>query len=461
MLNELVSWVSERWALLVIPLAVFLGVLTAGLWLRRIAYGALARWAKKTEWREDEVIIGATRAPSVLWCLLIAASLAVLVSAIPQMWKVSARLVLWSLLLLSLALTAHQIATGLLQIYLGRLKVQPRTMVMTRNITTALIVVVSLLILLDIWGVPTSPILLTLGIVAVALTVALRNTLANFFAGLQLNASGQIKVDDYIKLETGEEGYVTDIGWAQTRIRAPEESFILVPNGRLVHTTVINYGRPLKRAKEPFRFYDRAHLKELTGLRARNLWELSDVLKKVPDSSIYYHTHHFIEEHQYLTPEPANDFGLWVSDVLSDDVLGEKLSSIDTFAFASLGALRERLVNIIEEHLSTQAERRNALEGREFYFMKSVSVVMPTPYLAHDLREFAQVLRKLVQGSLYYHIFEARLRLGRPTNDFSLWLENNLDEGELAAAIARLDPYNYTLEGLRSTLIQLIEKRIK
>ena len=461
MLSDLVAWMSEKWALLAIPVAVFLAVLIAGLWLRRMAYSALGRWAKRTKWAGDEILVRATRAASILWCLIIAIYLALEVSAIPPDWKLPARLVLLSLLVISLALAAHQFAMGILELYLGRLKVEARPKTMVRNITTAAIVVVALLIFLEVWGVPTSPILLIIGIVVVVLALAFRDTVPNLFGALQLSATGQIKAGDYIRLETGEEGYVMDIGWRQTSIKAPDESLILIPNNRLVHTTVINYGRPLKTAKEPFHFSTRSHLKELTGLKAGNLWELVDIMKKSPDSVIYYHTHHFLEEHHYLTPEPANDFALWVSDVLGDEVLGEKLASVDTFSFASLAALRERLVSIIEEHLATETERRNAPEGREFYFMKAVSVVMPTPYLAHDLREFAQVLHLLSLGSLYYHIFEARLRLGRPTNDFSIWLERSLDEGELAERVSRLDPYNYTLEGLRSTLIQLIEKRIK
>lgn len=51
--------------------------------------------------------------------------------------------------------------------------------------------------------------------------------------------------------------------------------------------------------------------------------------------------------------------------------------------------------------------------------------------------------------------------MGKGLNDFSTWLKDNLDEAELADEIARLDPYVYTLEGLRSALIQLIEKHIK
>ncbi|GAI49232.1 unnamed protein product, partial [marine sediment metagenome] len=55
-------------------------------------------------------------------------------------------------------------------------------------------------------------------------------------------------------------------------------------------------GHPLKKATQPFRFYSRLHLKELTGLKASNLTELLDILKKVPGAVIYYHTHHFLEQ---------------------------------------------------------------------------------------------------------------------------------------------------------------------
>jgi len=138
------------------------------------------------------------------------------------------------------------------------------------------------------------------------------------------------------------------------------------------------------------------------------------------------------------------------------------LASVNTFEFPSIGAIRERIVIIIEEYLAAGGTNsREAMPGREFSFMKSVSVVISTPYVARDLREFVEALRKISLGSLYFHVFESRLRLGRGLNDFTIWLQDSLGEAELGEKIARLDPYTYTLEGLRSAFIQLIEKRIK
>jgi small-conductance mechanosensitive channel len=362
---------------------------------------------------------------------------------------------------MSLAWVFIVLSERLLRLYLPRVKTPERTIDISINIVRIVIIVIGVLLILDVWGVPTTPLLLLILVAVVAAALAFRTAAPNLFAGFQLSATQQIKVGDYIKVETGEEGYVTEMSWNNTRIRALDESTIIIPNSRLLQHTVINYGRPLKKAKEPFRFHSRTHLTELTGLRAKNLRELVDILKKAPETVVYFHTHHFMEEHHYLTPEPANDFAAWVTDSLGDEVLGEKLASVDTFSFSDLASLRERLVGIIEEHLALGSNSREAMPGREFYFMKSVSLILPTPYLAHDLREFVETLRKVSLGSLYFHMFESRLRLGRGLNDFSVWLQDGLGESELGQEIARLDPYTYSLEGLRSALIQLIEKRIK
>jgi uncharacterized membrane protein YecN with MAPEG domain len=449
------------WPDIVIPLAVFAAGLIATIWLRRYAYNTLNRWAKRNKWQGDEIFLHATRVPSILWCLVLSGALALAVSVVTPHWKYWANKGLWTLLVISLALTAIYLVGKYIPLYGERLKATQRATAISKNAANAVVYIVAILILLDIWGAPTTAIIFLIVLAAVIVLVAFRETLPNFLAGMQLNAQGQFKIGDYIKLDTGEEGYIKEMNLTDTLIESSNESTILLPNRKLIQSTVTNYGHFIKKAKEPFRFFNRVHLTELTGLKAKNLKELADVLQNASDSIIYYHTHHFLEEHHYLTPEPANDFAVWVSDALGDDVLGEKLANIDAFEFPTLSALRERIVNVIAEYISLEPELRRAQAGREFYFMKSVSVVSPTPYAARDLREFVEALRKLSLGSLYFHIFESRLRLGRLTNDFSVWLEDSLGERELGQEIAKLDPYSYTLEGTRSLLIQAIEKRIK
>jgi len=214
----------------------------------------------------------------------------------------------------------------------------------------------------------------------------------------------------------------------------------------------------LIRAIEPFKFYTRLHLSELTGLRASTLNQLLNIIKQVPGSCIYHHTHRFLQQHQYLSPEPPNDFAYWVTEVIGEDKLGEKLASIDTVQFFTIRNLRDKISTVISEYLqrNPSARLKFASEGEEFHFIKSVSFIVPTGYIAYDLMEFSTIISKITMDSIYFHIFEARLRLEKKTNDFSNWIETSLGNRKLADQISKLDPYSYTLEDLRKKLIYLI-----
>jgi hypothetical protein len=210
-----------------------------------------------------------------------------------------------------------------------------------------------------------------------------------------------------------------------------------------------------------FYFYTRLNLVELLGKQAKNLSALLDGIRQVPDSSIYYHTHRFLQQHHYLSPEPPNDFAFWVTNSLGLDGVGEKLASIDTVRFRSIGGLREKLLEISEPIVLAQKYRGvECQEGEEFHFMSCRTFILPTPYQARDLREFRDVLQKVSINSIYFHIFEARLRLERGDNDFSNWFEG-IGQKELAEEISRLDPYTITLEGLRQKIIQRVSRHVK
>lgn len=219
----------------------------------------------------------------------------------------------------------------------------------------------------------------------------------------------------------------------------------------------------LAKAKEPFRFYTRLHLSELTGLRASNISQLLGLIKKVPGSSIYHHTHRFLQQHQYLSPEPPNDFAYWLSNILGEAELGEELASIDTIQYSAIAKLRSKIAETIEKYLITNplAKLKFAKSGEEFHFVKTISFIIPTNYVVSDLKEFAEILKKITIDSIYFHIFEARLRLEKEDNDFANWIDTSVGDKGLAERISGLDPYTITLEDLRKKLIQIIETRDK
>jgi hypothetical protein len=209
----------------------------------------------------------------------------------------------------------------------------------------------------------------------------------------------------------------------------------------------------------PFHFSSSVSLTLVTNRRATDLAELVSHLREVSGSVLYYHTHHFLVQHQYLSPEPPNDFAHWVTTVLQEDRLGEQLAAIDMIQFRSLNLLRNRIVTMIDAYLEQRRELRTAPPGEEFYFRESVSFIMPTGLVAYDLSEFADSVERIGFGSLAFHFFDARLRLERGENDFSEWLRAR-GEDAVAAAIARLDPYTHTMDGLRKEVVRLVRRRI-
>lgn len=212
---------------------------------------------------------------------------------------------------------------------------------------------------------------------------------------------------------------------------------------------------------DPFEFRSLLNLTLLTGLRARDLAELVQHMRTVPGAVIYHHTHHFLVQHQFLSPEPPNDFAYWVSNILLEERLGEELAAVDLLRFPTLRDLRNALIQVIQDFLDRSSNLRTAPPGEEFHFMESVSYVMPTSVRAINLAEFRDGLARVSLSSIAYHMFDARLRLERADNDFSRWLENSLGEAQLAEAFRKVDPYTYTWDGLRRRLLGMVGQKLE
>jgi hypothetical protein len=214
------------------------------------------------------------------------------------------------------------------------------------------------------------------------------------------------------------------------------------------------------RARSSFRFFTRFHLTELLGMKASTLAELLACIRSVSGSSIYHHTHRFLQQHQFLNPEPPNDFAFWAGEELGEEALAERLASIDTVQFTDIRSLREALVSAIESYLKTnpRAADKFADPGEEFHLMQSRSFILPTRYEAWDLLEFSSALEAVTLDSIYFHVFESRLRLGKPSNDFSEWIAESLGKPNLADKISKLDPYTHTMEGLRRSILMNIKR---
>ena len=115
----------------------------------------------------------------------------------------------------------------------------------TRFLIRALFAVVGVMILLENLGISLTALWTTLGVGSVAVALALQDTLSNFFGGVYLRLDRPVReLGDYVKLGTGEEGYVVQMGWRSTRIRTLSNNIVVIPNSKLATATITNYSLP-------------------------------------------------------------------------------------------------------------------------------------------------------------------------------------------------------------------------
>jgi len=107
--------------------------------------------------------------------------------------------------------------------------------------------------MLNVMGISIAPLLTALGVGGLAVALALQDTLANLFAGIHILVERSIRVGDFVRLETGQEGYVDDITWRTTRIRMLPNNIVVIPNNKLSQSVVTNYFLPERQMALPIR----------------------------------------------------------------------------------------------------------------------------------------------------------------------------------------------------------------
>ncbi|MDF2858617.1 MAG: MscS Mechanosensitive ion channel [Neobacillus sp.] len=146
--------------------------------------------------------------------------------------------------ILTLTLMVAHLGSGFLKHKLGRTS---KNFASTSILATAIdlsVYAIGILVLLESFGVSISPLITALGVGGLATALALQDTLANLFSGINILVSKQIKMGDFVKLSTGEEGHVVDMNWRNTTIKTPTENMAVVPNQKIASSIITNYAQP-------------------------------------------------------------------------------------------------------------------------------------------------------------------------------------------------------------------------
>src|SRR3989339_489602 len=192
-------------------MGIILGSLGAGFTVEKVILARLKRLAEKTTWEGDDLIIEALNT----WITML--------------------ILLPGIYFAGLYLPLSEKTEGNI----------PSTSIFA-NITKVAVFGLGGLVILQSLGISVTPILTALGVGGLAVALALQDTLSNLFSGIQVLASRQIKPGDYIKLNSGEEGYVSDITWRNTTLKTLPNNYIVLPNSKLATSIVTNFHAPTK-----------------------------------------------------------------------------------------------------------------------------------------------------------------------------------------------------------------------
>lgn len=193
-------------------------------------------------WQSMKIIFASVRIYIYVWILLISFYYSIYYSgSIAPKDKPG----LYSILFVFFIITVTLLTANILaKIIHARAKILASTSIFI-SIVQVTVYLVGLLVILTYLHQDITWLIGTLGIAGLAVALALQDTLANFFAGLYIIASRQIKPGHYIKLDSGEEGVITDVNWRSTTIQALANHIIIIPNSKIGSAIITNYHLPL------------------------------------------------------------------------------------------------------------------------------------------------------------------------------------------------------------------------
>ncbi|WP_353683754.1 mechanosensitive ion channel family protein [Thermodesulfovibrio sp. 3907-1M] len=224
-------------------------IVSAGVLLlaRFFLFKIVHHWAKRTKTGLDNLIIETIKFPSIFWCIGIALYIGVDSSELPSKYNLYVVRAIHILIILSITVVAANLVNRLFNQYVERSSVSVQSTGLLNFIIKLTVYLIGFIVILNILGISIAPLITALGVGGLAVALALKDTLENLFAGIHIMAEKTIRVGDFIRLETGQEGYVEDISWRTTRIRMLPNNMIVIPNSKLAQSIVINYFLPEKR----------------------------------------------------------------------------------------------------------------------------------------------------------------------------------------------------------------------
>ncbi len=212
-----------------------------GLILDRLVVARVRAVARKQGWLGGEAVARSLRGAATMWLTLAALWWAVIRVAPNARTEQFLLRLLNVAIVLSVTVVAARLLGRMVRLYTDKSETPlPSTSIFV-NLTRLAVLLLGGLIALRALGIEITPLLTALGVGGLAVALALQDTLGNLFAGLQIIASKQIRPGDFIRLQTGEEGWVEDVTWRITTMRQISNDLVIIPNSMLASSLITNF----------------------------------------------------------------------------------------------------------------------------------------------------------------------------------------------------------------------------
>lgn len=214
--------------------------------LKKIIFKQIKKLTGRTETRLDDVILKALNLPLTLFIFVSGMAILEKISPLGEGAELTRYffVALRVTAIVAVIVFLDRLLRGLIQNYSDKVDILKTSRGVAQGIVRIIVIGLGLLILLDSFGISITPLIATLGIGSLAVALALQPTLENFFSGIQIMIDKPIMVGQFVKLDSGEEGYVEKIGWRSSWVRMLPNNTVVIPNKVLVNSKILNYYYP-------------------------------------------------------------------------------------------------------------------------------------------------------------------------------------------------------------------------
>ena len=229
---------------IIIPLMIFIFCNVLGITISKVVFVRIITLFHNLSGVYYVIILNALKGMPIIWGMIIGSYSALQFINVSPYWLQLLDRFFIIISIFSATVITARIISGVVQNYVWKAEgILPSASILGSLVEVS-VYIFGGLILLQTFGVSIAPVLTALGVGGLAVALALQDTLSNLFSGLHILLSRQIKVGDYIKLSTGEEGNVEDISWRNTTIKAMSNNMIIVPNQKIASSILTNYDMP-------------------------------------------------------------------------------------------------------------------------------------------------------------------------------------------------------------------------